>query len=331
MHPTGDCVEVKSAAEILATLDSSAELEHMPFMPEMLKFCGQRLRIAAVAHKTCDTAHRTGGRRVLNALHLEGSRCDGAAHGGCQAGCLLFWKTDWVRPVDAHLRAATAGATEVRQAVDLKVLYAAAERTQASETIYSCQATRVFEASQALTWWDLRQYVRDLWYGNVRLGRFMRVLFLRALYHLRDIGIGYRVALAIHDGAHRWFTGRPSPYRTGLIPDGQPTPAGSLGLAPGEWVEVKPLEEICATITERNFNRGMRFDKEMAQFCERRLKVERRVDRLIDERTGKMLTMKSPCIVLEGAVCSSDYSERRLFCPRQIPSYFREIWLRRAE
>jgi hypothetical protein len=69
----------------------------------------------------------------------------------------------------------------------------------------------------------------------------------------------------------------------------------------------------------------------MAQFCERRLKVERRVDRLIDERTGKMLTMKSPCIVLEGAVCSSDYSERRLFCPRQIPSYFREIWLRRAE
>jgi hypothetical protein len=75
----------------------------------------------------------------------------------------------------------------------------------------------------------------------------------------------------------------------------------------------------------------MRFDKEMAQFCEGRFKVERRVERLIDERTGKMLTMKSPCIVLEGVVCSSDYSDRRLFCPRQIPSYFREIWLRRAE
>ena len=32
MHRTGDWVEVKSAAEILATLDSSAELEHMPLV-----------------------------------------------------------------------------------------------------------------------------------------------------------------------------------------------------------------------------------------------------------------------------------------------------------
>ena len=31
----------------------------------------------------------------------------------------------------------------------------------------------------------------------------------------------------------------------------------------------------------------MRFDKEMAQFCEHRFKVARRVERLIDERTGK--------------------------------------------
>ena len=329
MHRADDWVEVKSAAEILATLDSRAELERMPFMPEMLKFCGQRLRIAAVAHKTCDTANRTGGRRVPDALHLEGSRCDGAAHGGCQAGCLLFWKTDWVRSVPP-------GSAPNEQTADgvipqVTSLQNAAARMDGSEAIYSCQATRLFDASQPLGWWDVRQYVRDLWYGNVRLARFMRVLFLRGLYHLRDLGIGYRVAVSIHDGAHRWLTGRPSPYRNGLIPDGQPTPAGSLGLAAGEWVAVKPLEEICTTITERNFNRGMRFDKEMAQFCERRLKVERRVDRLIDERTGKMLTMKSPCIVLEGAVCSSDYSERRLFCPRQIPSYFREIWLRRAE
>jgi hypothetical protein len=91
------------------------------------------------------------------------------------------------------------------------------------------------------------------------------------------------------------------------------------------------LGEIRATINEQNFNRGMRFDKEMAQFCGRRFKVARRVSKLIDERTGKMLTTKSPCIVLEGAVCSADYSEHRLFCPRQIYPYFREIWLRRAE
>jgi hypothetical protein len=103
-----------------------------------------------------------------------------------------------------------------------------------------------------------------------------------------------------------------------------------LNLASGEWVEVKSHHEICLTTTENNFNRGMRFDPEMAQFCGRAFKVERRVERLIDERTGKMVAMKSPCIVLDGPVCSAEYSEGRLFCPRQIPPYFREIWLRRA-
>jgi len=43
-----------------------------------------------------------------------------------------------------------------------------------------------------------------------------------------------------------------------------------------------------------------------------------------------MLQMKSPCIVLDKVVCSADYSHDRLFCPRKIPPYFREIWLRRA-
>lgn len=331
MYRAGDWVEVKSAAEILASVDANGEVEYMPFMPEMLRFCGQRLRVAAVAHKTCDTANRTGGRRVPNALHLEGSRCDGTAHGGCQAGCLLFWKTDWVRRVAAESPVGNGHVNGGSAAVNIKVLREAAARTDGGETIYSCQATRLFAASQALPWWNVGQYVRDLRYGNVRLARFTRVLFLQFLFHLRDIGLGYRLAVAIYDSAHRLLTGRASPHLPGLIRDGQPTPTGSLGLSEGEWVAVKPLEEIRTTITEHNFNRGMRFDKEMAQFCEGRFKVERRVERLIDERTGKMLTMKSPCIVLEGAVCSSDYSERRLFCPRQIPSYFREIWLRRAE
>ena len=71
----------------------------MPFMPEMLKFCGKKFRVGAVAHKTCDVANKTGGRRVRNAVHL-GIRCDGSSHGGCQAGCLLFWKTDWIKRVN---------------------------------------------------------------------------------------------------------------------------------------------------------------------------------------------------------------------------------------
>jgi hypothetical protein len=42
-----------------------------------------------------------------NAVHLVGVRCDGSAHGGCQAGCLIFWKDAWLRRVDAPSAAQT--------------------------------------------------------------------------------------------------------------------------------------------------------------------------------------------------------------------------------
>ena len=73
----GDLVEVRSAEEIMATLDERGELENLPFMPEMLEFCGQRLTVHKVAHKLCDTITRTGIHKMDNAVHLTGSRCDG--------------------------------------------------------------------------------------------------------------------------------------------------------------------------------------------------------------------------------------------------------------
>src|SRR5512146_3442577 len=95
----GDWVVVHSREEILATLDAKGELEGMPFMPEMFAFCGQRFRVYKRAHKTCDTVFPVRARRVDRAVHLE-TRCDGQAHGGCQAGCLIFWKEAWLKRVD---------------------------------------------------------------------------------------------------------------------------------------------------------------------------------------------------------------------------------------
>jgi hypothetical protein len=95
----GDWVEVESPDKILVSLDEQGCLEGLPFMPEMLKYCGQRFRVLKSSHKTCDTIHKTGLRRMENAVHLEGIRCDGEAHGGCQAGCLLFMKEAWLKPV----------------------------------------------------------------------------------------------------------------------------------------------------------------------------------------------------------------------------------------
>src|SRR5271163_3236240 len=97
----GKWVEVRSKEEIFRTLDSKGQLDGMPFMPEMFQFCGKQFQISKSAHKTCDPDYNS--RRVYDAVHLQ-TRCDGQAHGGCQAGCLLFWKEAWLKPAAAGKR-----------------------------------------------------------------------------------------------------------------------------------------------------------------------------------------------------------------------------------
>ena len=60
----GELVEVSSEDEILATLDERGELDGLPFMPEMLQFCGRRFRVAKQAFKLCDTINGGGMHRM---------------------------------------------------------------------------------------------------------------------------------------------------------------------------------------------------------------------------------------------------------------------------
>ena len=187
-YRTGDLVEVRSKEEILAMLDQYGCVDGMPFMPEMLQYCGQRFRVGAVAHKTCATARQTWtGRRLQATVHLAGLRCDGLAHGGCQAECNLFWKDVWLKPTADHedgsgrTAAATpapaAGCTEA-QLLAYTHLSSGAE---GEELRYSCQATEMYVATQPLAWWDMRQYMFDVVTGNHSAGRVLRVLFLASL------------------------------------------------------------------------------------------------------------------------------------------------------
>src|SRR5437879_2858575 len=96
----GDEVEVRSEQEIFATLDEQGALDGMPFMPEMLEYCGKRFRVAKRADKTCNTITVMESRRIRHAVHLEGLRCNGSAHGNCQAECFLFWKEAWLKRVE---------------------------------------------------------------------------------------------------------------------------------------------------------------------------------------------------------------------------------------
>ena len=78
----------------------------------------------------------------------------------------------------------------------------------------------------------------------------------------------------------------------------------TLGLQPGERVRVKRKEEIVATLDANNANRGMSFDGEMLRYCGQEARVLRRVERIIDEKTGRMLRFKNPCIVLDDVTCT---------------------------
>jgi hypothetical protein len=339
-YRAGDLVEVRQKDEILATLDARGCLDGMPFMPEMLAFCGKQFRVSAVAHKTCDTAHRTWkGRRLTAAVHLEGLRCDGRAHGGCEAECNLFWKDEWLKPATGDRREADgprAAPTADKGRCTERELWGSIHRSTGvpgEEPIYSCQATDLYDATQPLAWWDPRQYVFDVVTRNHSVGRVSRVVFLAALrWLLPRLPFGYRLFKRFHDRMHVLLTGRPGPSLCGKVPAGARSPTQRLDLRVGEYVRIKDQAEIETTINQAGRNRGLSFDsEEMAPYCGRVAQVRKSVTRIIEEHTGRMLQMKEPCITLEGIVCRAEYASCRLNCPRAIPSYWREIWLERVD
>ena len=336
----GDIVEVRGKEEILLTLDPRGRLDGMPFMPEMLQYCGKRFRVGAVAHKTCDmVAHLGTSRRLQTTVHLAGLRCDGLAHGGCQAECNLFWKDEWLKPADdersdpagpaATRKADTSGCTEAQ----LRANTRQSPGAEGDEPRYSCQATRMYEATLPLAWWDARQYVFDVVTGNHSTLRVLRVLFLASLRRvLERVPFGYRLFKAFHDFMHLWLSGRPAPSLNARIPDGVQTPTGRHDFKSGDYVRIKAQTEIEQTLNRKSRNRGLTFDsEEMAPYCGRIVKVRRSVTKIIEEPTGKVLHMKEPCIMLDGVVCNAEYARCRLNCPRAIPAFWREIWLERVE
>ena len=337
----GDWVEVRSKEEILPTLDENGCLDKLPFMPEMFGFCGKKFQVHKRAHKTCDTVFPVRGRRMERAVHLD-TRCDGQAHGGCQATCLIFWKEEWLKPFDGIQERGAAvpgagplserGAAEPARCTEAQV-WACAQAPNPGRNVpkFVCQATQLPYATKRLEWWDVRQYLEDYLSGNVSLRRLIGGLIYSLYYHLSEAGLGVGSLMRwFYDKFHPLWRGTEFPRKPGLIPSGQPTPHASLNVQPGELVRIKPFREILQTLDTGNKNRGLFFDAEMVPYCERSYRVLKKVTKILDERTGELQEFKNPCVILDSVICQSRYSHCRMFCPRSIYSYWREIWLERV-
>jgi len=100
-----------------------------------------------------------------------------------------------------------------------------------------------------------------------------------------------------------------------------------LNLEPGEIVEVKSEEEIGKTLDTRGSHKGLLFLPEMREYCGKRFRVFKRLERMMIESTGEVRRVKNT-VLLEGLVCDGS---RHHGCDRSCFFFWREIWLRRLK
>jgi hypothetical protein len=273
----GTWVEVKSPLEIAQTLDADGLLDGLPFMPEMMQFCGKRFRVLRRAEKTC--VEFPGGpvykiREFHNndVVRLEMPRCSGDAHAGCQRSCIFFWKQAWLRKTS---RAPTAPANLLAQQQELR----ARLKTTQGPGRYLCQSTALAQSTHTLT--RARVVLKcfyDVFSGSRGLFEMAKYVFVPLYEYVRAR----------------------SPRL--LVANLKRTPVGRLNLQPGEWVRIKLEPEIAATLDSRACNRGLRCDSGMRRFCGGRYQVRSRLERMIAETTGEMRQVEST-VILDGLNC----------------------------
>jgi hypothetical protein len=107
-----------------------------------------------------------------------------------------------------------------------------------------------------------------------------------------------------------------------------PSPENNaLNLQPGDWVQVRSIDEISATLDENKKYKGLFFMPEMETFCGKKFKVFKKVGIIKLESTGEVRKLKSPTVFLEGAYCNG---ERHEGCGRACFHFWKEAWLKRS-
>jgi hypothetical protein len=295
----GEWAEVKLADEIAATLQEDGTFEGVPFLSEMEKFCGRRFKVLKPAKKMIIEESALGMRQLKHAVILDGVDCSGEFHGGCQRTCRLLWKEAWLRRPSSD--------TPVTRPIGNPPGHRDFPQSSASEDgVYRCQSTCLIKATSPLARWDARQYVWDITSGTYRP--------LERLNQLLKSGLN-RVLRMLHRKSPEGIRGRLTK-----------TPAAITGLRAGDIVEVKSREEILETLDSEGKNRGLVFTAEMLRYCGQRYPVLKRVDKMINEASGRMRALTNT-VILDSCTCDG---KAHGGCQRMCYSCWREIWLRKV-
>ena len=295
----GDLVEVKAPEEILETLDADGTVDQLPFMPEMVEFCGKRFRVSRRVLKTCNSGPRPGmaAFRGDDVVLLDGLRCSGADHDGCQKACVIFWREAWLRRVDNT----TPPSVNAEGSKQLR----ARLKTFAAPKTYFCQASQLLKATDVSSGW---QRITQC-FGEIRAGNCTAL------------------EMAVQLGIWLFWKTRRKVLGTFAKGNKKSTPTECLNLQPGERVEVKSMKSIIETMSETGRNRGLLFFPNMRELCGQQHRVERRLEKLIVDGTGEMRQFHNT-VFLEGSFCGcAEISFGG--CGRCEYAYWREIWLRR--
>ena len=299
LHP-GDIVEIKALEEIVQTLDATGATDHLPFMPEMAEFCGQQFRVFRRVVKTCSSGTSSTMRAFPadDVVLLEGLRCSGAAHDGCQKACMIFWRESWLRKAtDSHPRSTTA-------ATDNQTLLTRL-RTFTGPNTYFCQASELSRAAPELSRRErLTKCFNEVAAGNCTAWQMAQRIATWLFWRIR------RQILGAYGHGHS-----------------KSTPSESLRLMAGELVQVRSMPSITQSLNDRSYNRGLWFSPEMRLLCGTPQRVERRIDKLIVDGTGEMRQLQNT-VYLVGSMCGCAHVAFG-GCSRCEFNYWREIWLSR--
>jgi hypothetical protein len=311
----GDKVELRSPEEILATLDERGSLDGLPFMPEMLGYFGRTFTVDAQVERACDTIGYSGVRRLKDTVILDDLRCDGAGHAGCQAQCRIYWKEAWLRPASVDANGGYGHDDEtLAELKRIAEANAKADDSTPAEPRFRCQATELLRASEPVGWWSMRSFFHELTSGNVGPWQFVRQMTRLVVEEL---------ARRLHLLSAYPFPRKERPVRS--------VTTAAVGLKPGELVQIRSKREIRDTLTPEGKNRGLWFDREMLPYCGQTARVKTKVERFIDEGSGRLIELASDAYILDDVICKSTRSEGRWFCPRAIYPWWRECWLQPLE